>query len=39
MTKTVWHAMDTTEVVQGLETDLHRGLSQKQINERLQKHG
>ncbi len=39
MTRAVWHAMNVTEVIAGLETDQHRGLSQAQVDQRLQKHG
>jgi Ca2+-transporting ATPase len=39
MTTTVWHSLDTAGVLKELDSDLHRGLTQEEVNQRLQKYG
>jgi P-type Ca2+ transporter type 2C len=39
MTKNIWHAMENSDVVNELGTDIERGLTEKEIQKRLEEHG
>ena len=39
MTKNIWHAMESTDVLNELGTDINRGLTEKEIEKRLNEYG
>jgi len=39
MAERIWHSMETTQVLEELETDLHKGLSEDETKKRFEKYG
>ncbi len=39
MAKTVWHSMETAEVLKELNTDFHHGLTEDEVKSRLERYG
>jgi P-type Ca2+ transporter type 2C len=39
MTKNIWHAMENSDALSELNTDIDRGLAEKEIQKRLEEHG